>query len=310
MSVPGSELTSREGVHFVGFQTSRELRWLFREVSSTDIGIDAEIEIIESGRSTGLLVAAQIKSGPSYFTERVEQGFVYREDHHRHLEYWSTHVLPVLVILYDPQGQKAYWQVITDETKEITGVGWKTVVPRNQEYNGAARDSLINIANRRFEILEKTRRTAQQPLIDRAFEYVFGDGRLLLEVREWVNKSSGRGDIRVISEEPDGTEKIVQDWETIYFGSHDYRELLPRLFPWADLSNDENYYIGDEEEAAAWPIGAADSAFRPYSEDGEIAYWRLELRPNAITLAHRLVSTLPEGDPKRQRWFELLVVQP
>jgi Domain of unknown function (DUF4365) len=306
MSVPESELTSREGVHFIGFQTSRELRWLFREVSSSDIGIDAQIEIIESSRSMGLLVAAQIKSGPSYFREPTGQGFVYREDHRRHLEYWSTHVLPVVVILYEPQVEKAYWQVITDETVEITGVGWKTVVPRNQEYDSAARDPLIDIANRRFEILEKTRRAAQQRLIDRAFEYALGEGRLLLEVRQWVNKSSGRGDIRVISEEPDGTEKTVQDWGTILFGSHDYRELLPRLFPWADLSNDENFYIGDEEEAAAWPIGAADSDLRPYSEDGEIAYWRLELRPNAITLAHRLVTTLPEGDPMRQRWFELL----
>jgi hypothetical protein len=254
----------------------------------------------------GLLVAAQIKSGPSYFTEPTEQGFVYREEHRRHLEYWSTHVLPVVVILYEPEAQKAYWQVITDETVEITGVGWKTVVPRGQEYDSVARDPLIDIANRRFEILEKTRRTAQQRLIDRAFEYALGEGRLLLEVRQWVNKSSGRGDIRVISEDPDGTEKTIQDWGTILFGSQDYPELLPRLFPWADLSNDENWYIGDEEEEAAWPMGAAYSDLRPYSDDGEIAYWKLELRPNAITLAHRLVTTLPEGDPMRQRWFELL----
>ena len=306
MSVPQSLFTEREGVHFVGFQTSRELRWLFREEPIADIGIDAQIEIIESSKSTGMLVAVQIKSGASYFTEQTQDGVIYRGDQ-RHLEYWSISVLPVVVILYEPQGPKAYWQVITDETVELTGVGWKTVVPKNQEFNESARDPLIDLANRRFEVLERARRTAQQDLIDRAFEYAFSDSRLLLEVREWLNKASGRGDIRVISEESDGTEKIVQDWETVYFGSHDYGELLPRLFPWADLSIDENHNVGDEEEIAARGVtGTAGSELWPYNDDGELAYWRLELRPNAITLAHRLVSTLPEGDPMRQRWFERL----
>jgi hypothetical protein len=164
---PGTELVAREGVHHVGFQTVR-LKWIFREEGPTDVGIDAQIEIVKVGRATGSIVGLQINSGMSYLAESNHVGFVHRGDR-GHLAYWSTHVLPVIVVLYDPS----------------------TIVAHAEEDIG------------------------------------------------WLDRASP-----------------------------------------------------DELQA--------------YRDIGEIAYWRLELTPTAIHRAHRIMRALPENNPQRIHWFQLL----
>ena len=44
--------------------------WLFREQLTHDHGIDAQVEIVKDGQPTGDLIAIQIKSGTSFFSER------------------------------------------------------------------------------------------------------------------------------------------------------------------------------------------------------------------------------------------------
>ena len=43
--------------------------WLFREQPVHDYGIDAQIEIVDGSGATGNLIAIQVKSGSSYFSE-------------------------------------------------------------------------------------------------------------------------------------------------------------------------------------------------------------------------------------------------
>ena len=64
--VPKSHHTERIGIRGVGAKVHRELGWEFRELTG-DFGINAEIEIITDGEPTGKIIAAQIKSGLSYF---------------------------------------------------------------------------------------------------------------------------------------------------------------------------------------------------------------------------------------------------
>jgi hypothetical protein len=300
MQVSRSDLVAREGVHFVGYQTVRELGWVFREQPIPEYGIDAQLELVQAGKTSGNLIAVQIKSGRSYFTRSDEIGFLYY-GRPEHLEYWSAYAIPVVIVLYDPSVQEAYWQAVADESVTRTEHGWHIAIPVAQRFDFSATSPLIEVAHRRFDILAKTRRLVQAPL----YELALDREELRVEVRERVNDVSGRGDLRIFISSPDGQERIVADWTPVFFGETPYEQALHSLFPWADLAIDEEFYPDHEKKSP--PARRAFAAeLRPYHEDEEIAKWRLKLTANAVHEAHRIMETLPEDDPQRIRWFELL----
>ena len=59
----------RIGVYKVGLKIT-ELGLIFRETPNSDVGIDGQIEYVNSrGEATGKIIAVQIKSGDSYLNE-------------------------------------------------------------------------------------------------------------------------------------------------------------------------------------------------------------------------------------------------
>src|SRR5437879_4786508 len=90
----------RRGIAAVqGYAADRAQIW--RETDTGDIGIDGHLEFVTSdGFATGRLVAAQVKSGNSYFDYATGAGWkFYPADKHR--RYWESFPLPVLIILHD-----------------------------------------------------------------------------------------------------------------------------------------------------------------------------------------------------------------
>jgi hypothetical protein len=131
------QLVERQGVALVQSLTVTDLRWLFREQAVSDVGIDAQLEIVVNGRATGRLLALQIKSGDSYFREAVQHGFVYRSDLEP-LDYWLNHSLPVFVVICKPGTGEAYWQVVSGQTVMRTNTGWKMVIPSANRFQADA----------------------------------------------------------------------------------------------------------------------------------------------------------------------------
>jgi hypothetical protein len=125
-----SHLPDRAGVAAVSEKICEELRWLFREPSS-DFGVDAQVEIADDDILTGKLLGLQIKSGESFFKERTPNTIIYRGDK-EHLQYWLNHKLPILIVLYDPATDTAYWEQVTEDRAVDTGRGWKLEVPFSQ----------------------------------------------------------------------------------------------------------------------------------------------------------------------------------
>jgi hypothetical protein len=138
-------LTERRGVALVQMTVADQLRWLFREQTVSDLGVDAQIEALRDGKSSGCLIALQIKSGDSYFRGDTVEGIVYRDDR-RHLEYWLSHSLPVVLVLCRPDTGEAYWQHINSETAVRTSFGCKVFVPRANRFDSSALDALARLA--------------------------------------------------------------------------------------------------------------------------------------------------------------------
>ncbi|GLI02931.1 DUF4365 domain-containing protein [Phytohabitans aurantiacus] len=130
-----SEFTNRRGVNLVE-SASLQLGWFFRPQETSDQGIDAHVEKALGEVGTGRLLAIQIKSGRSYFSEPTDDGWLFRFDAKK-AKLWLGHALPVLVVLVDVDGGVVYWQQISARTVVSTGKGFKVVVPRGQTVDEA-----------------------------------------------------------------------------------------------------------------------------------------------------------------------------
>lgn len=108
-----TDATDRVGIALCDLRVT-QLGMVFREQSTSDFGVDAQAEMKRGGRPTGRLVGLQIKSGPSYFDEPYEEGWIFRPQE-KHLQYWLNHSLPVFVLLVKLDTMTVYWQEVTEQ---------------------------------------------------------------------------------------------------------------------------------------------------------------------------------------------------
>jgi hypothetical protein len=278
-----------------------ELNWIFRENIKEDYGIDAHIEVVENKKVTGNLLAFQIKSGESYFSERAADDNIIYRGKVKHLNYWLNYSIPVILVLYNPDEENCYWEHITENKAEmISESSWKLEVPSDRTLDIHSKEELINIAE---NITEYERKFNWLLSHKKFMEELIEGNRIVLESTEWVNKSSGRGSLKIkILDSQTGNEEIALDWPTAYFGMQSYEKVFKKLFPWANISVDEEKYYDYELDQFKLDNGAYDSEtseyyfshdhfrewretlppIRPYQCDGEVAHYRLVLTLNSL----------------------------
>ena len=150
--------TDRAGIALCALQVTNQLGLIFREQSTSDFGVDAQVEMKREGRPTGRLVGLQIKSGSSYFDEPYEDGWIFRPKE-KHVRYWLNHSLPVYVLLVNLNTMTVYWQEITDQQLR-TG-------PRGGVYVEIPQASVLETARSRWEAAaEKFASTATEDYED------------------------------------------------------------------------------------------------------------------------------------------------
>ncbi|RST76176.1 DUF4365 domain-containing protein [Siminovitchia acidinfaciens] len=306
--------TERIGVNMVNEIITRDLGWIFREQPTDDYGIDAQIEIVDENLVTGKLIAVQIKTGESYFTSSNEQEFTFRGKI-EHLNYWSNHSLPVVLILCDPNENICYWTQVSEGSVEKTSINyWKTPVPKRNILGTKASESLRRIAENKTVYEQRLNSLG----LDRAWmKEIEAGNKLILESEEWVNKSSGRGSISLKVIDPwTEIEKIIVDWPIAFFPMQSYEDVFVKLFPWADISVDDEFYeeydeqeflldygVWDKEDGKYYTFGDWDEwknslpKIRPFKVvSGEVAAYRLVLNLNDIGKAFlKLDSYLRKG---------------
>lgn len=310
MKVPPSETTGEAGVQLVGLLFTSEFGWLFRRQLESDFGIDAQVEVVAGGAATGRLLALQVKSGASYLRERTTDGFVFRPDR-AHVDYWMAHSLPVAIVLADVDTKKACWQQVSRQTLVSTGAGWKLVVPYAQLVEADAGVALAAIADADPYIVKLRQLQLAKPWM----QLLEQGGRIVLDVEEWVNKTSGRAALQLTAYDKEDEVIAEREWPWLLFPFADYAVELPRLFPWAALSidsetyeehdlaqyelecgiwdsEDQRYFFGESFEE--WSASRNVPSLRPYTDDGEVAYWRLNLSLGEFGAAFLKVDRLLE----------------
>ncbi|GAB1112880.1 MAG: hypothetical protein SwBeaMacB_35440 [Shewanella algae] len=100
-----SSAMAKRGVNYVRniIESSNSI---FHEVhQENDYGNDAFVELVDEEDVKGITVALQIKSGKSFCTNKSCSIPTSK----KHFEYWTSHSLPVIGIVYDPDEDAAYW---------------------------------------------------------------------------------------------------------------------------------------------------------------------------------------------------------
>lgn len=221
-----------------------KMGFAFREQPIEDYGIDAIIEERESNKKlSGKLIGVQIKSGQSFFTE-IKDGSVIFRGEMKHYDYWLNYSLPVIIVLYNPETEICVYQSITKDKITKTDHGWKIGIPLSNR---------LEEAGPFLKILTSNQSEYQKRLSTLAFAKglmeLAKEERLVVEVMEWINKGSGRGEFIIKYVDDQGEEKELYNKTILGFGPKSYEDVLPQVFPWADLKLDEYYYEihGDPE---------------------------------------------------------------
>ncbi|HSH61241.1 MAG TPA: DUF4365 domain-containing protein [Acidimicrobiales bacterium] len=283
--------------------------WFFREQPQPDEGVDAQVEsATDDGRPSGKLLGFQIKSGASWFSRPSEGGWHY-SIRANNLAYWRRYSLPVVIVLYHPEQDEAYWQVVSEDLLIDTGRGRQMIlVPSNHPLGSEALQHLQALADRDLPAPGAGLDTAireRRAVLDIGWIEMLASGKkLFVEAQEWVNKTSGRGSLKLLVEEANGVVRSEHEWPWLLLPGGSYGTELPRIFPWADLRIDEEFYrdevlpafyaeqpwdhedqryvlVDDFDE---WFDREYGNALKPYAEaaGGEVALWRLELRLNDL----------------------------
>lgn len=234
----------RMGVHRIG-EIAEKSGWLFREQLTNDIGIDAHIEFIDSSNKPKQLIALQIKSGSSWFSEKTKDYVVFRDIDERQYSYWTMNSLPCIIILYNPNDNACIWQELSNKTIEKTkngnGKGYFVKIPLNQIFlDSSSNEKLLSLTNLPEHIVNYNFLLSQKVFM----EVINNGGVVKLHSYEWVNKSSGRGETELIIDDGNEIKKYSYPY---WFPFTQYEDVFPRLFPWASFSADEEFYQDSDE---------------------------------------------------------------
>ncbi|HSX65920.1 DUF4365 domain-containing protein [Nocardioides sp.] len=295
------------GVSRTALAVQDDLGWLFREQPTEDYGIDAHAEVVEAGKVTGRLLAMQIKGGSSWFKEPTAGGWWFRPEP-KHVRYWTSHSLPVVVVLVHPKTKLCHWQIVANGTLQTSKGGTpKLLIPRANVLDKSAITELARASEGdAYELRLRELRLAL-PWMRR-----LADGqRLVIDVEEWINKTSGRGAITLGIDHEDGNDpEPIATWG-VMFGLSDYGEVIQKLLAWADIDVHAETYeeaeyerwegecvFYDEGDRFAretfedWRAPLISQGLRPYANGaGEVDFWRLELTLSALGKAFLEVDT-------------------
>jgi hypothetical protein len=88
-----------------------EMECIWRPTPNDDTGFDGEIELAHDGNVSGRILKVQVKSGPSYFVNRVGTSFEFAASE-ADVQYWLGANVPVALVLFDPAKGEGYWKAM------------------------------------------------------------------------------------------------------------------------------------------------------------------------------------------------------
>ena len=155
------------------------LGFLFRELTTSDYGIDGQIEVVEGigeqAEPTGKIVSVQVKSGSSFLKPKTGDSWVI-SIRQTTVEYWRSHSVPVLLVVVDVEGRTCYWARGDTYEHEETEEHFKVRVPKCNILDNRSARRVTELAD---EPTEVERRLAALEITGDVEEQIAPDSDLL-----------------------------------------------------------------------------------------------------------------------------------
>lgn len=135
--------------------------------------------------------------------------------------------MPVILVLYNPKTKLCIYEVILTDKIRKTEKGWKIEISIENRLESATK-TLRNLNMNQSEYQKRLSTLAFAKGLMKLAE----DEMLIVEVREWINKTSGRGDFIIKTVNRTGATRDLFGKTILGFGCRPYEEVLPEVFPW------------------------------------------------------------------------------
>ncbi len=132
------------GVSYLELCIRKDLGWIARTTTNSDIGIDMTIEQVLNGNGTAHYISVQLKTGLGNVHTDKDGNYVYYIKQ-VHYDYWLSSAIPVIFVLCDPNTGILYWQQIKLSKVSATPTGHKLVVPKRHLLNKESLPELNSI---------------------------------------------------------------------------------------------------------------------------------------------------------------------
>lgn len=270
----------RTGIYVTGRIADGLAGLIFREQLPGVTGLDAHFEILKNSYKFSRVIGVKILTASSSEGDFICRGSV------ENLVYWFQHSIPILIMVYDPENQKVFWEHLREDNIELTSTEWELRVPLSHEFCEDALDSILKIPSYSPHL---SRLAVDRPWMEIADST---DYRLILTAEENINRSAGRGILQISITAPNGEKQDIYDWVFSADPDVPFVYRFQELFPWAEICVDRVFYQLNA------PYEDSLCGIRPWIvEAGEVAHFRLEMKLNGLGKSFLLAERfLTKGD--------------
>lgn len=103
--------TNDIGVAILNLRIPKDLGWICRDITKSDVGVDATIEQVIDGKPTAKYISVQLKTGEGNIHIDRDGNFIYYIDK-THYDYWLSSSIPVILAYCNPREEIIYWELL------------------------------------------------------------------------------------------------------------------------------------------------------------------------------------------------------
>jgi len=248
-----------------------KFNWIPRTISQTDVGVDMIVEICKNGNPIGKFIGVQVKSGKSYFKEKTENSIIFRSNE-THVDYWINYSFPILIILHNTEENLTIWQVVNEQTVEVTGKRFKVEVPLSNTLEKKFAQTIESLTEKSPILTNSDKESLTPSSIRKMFYRKFpfytktsffsSNGRIIQEryIKELIGENINTvDDLEKII--PDNLDIMLSDYEIYmdehyllkfillinnpktFFSLHPIREITPKFLKFVEYFQPITKYI-------------------------------------------------------------------
>lgn len=211
--------TNDIGVAILNLKISKVLGWICRDITKSDVGIDATIEQVIDGNPTAKYISVQLKTGEGNIHINRNGNFDYYINK-THYDYWLSSSIPVILAYCNPDDETIYWELIKKRNIKRTkgNEGYKITISNTHLLNKDSLDELnaiIDTYQSEFELPDMDENDVSDvefwnELLENCAEAI-SNSRLVLDQLDGKYKRHNEQMAQFVESHKDGVDKKIAD---------------------------------------------------------------------------------------------------